>query len=273
MVSPLAGTVAMVTGGGRGIGRAIAVALARSGAAVSVVARTESELRTTCSEAEAAGGRALPVPADVTSEVQVEHAVRETERSFGGITLLVNNAGSGRCIGPVWECDAGEWWRDFEVNVRGVFLCTRAVLSRMVPRKRGRIVNISSAAGNMTLPMTTSYACSKAAVQRLTDSVAVSVKDHGIAVFAVSPGPTHTAMTEHILQSPEGRRWMPDFQRIPENQWTPPEKIGELVARLALGEADRLSGRFIHIRDDLHALVERADDIVKDDNRVLRLRL
>jgi NAD(P)-dependent dehydrogenase (short-subunit alcohol dehydrogenase family) len=262
----------MVTGGGRGIGRAIAIALAKSGASLAVVARTESEIIETCSIIKDGGGTALPICADVTKPDQVCAAMESVSSLGGRLDLLVNNAGSGRSIGPMWEVDPDIWWRDFEINVRGVFLCMRAVLPAMIERRRGRIINISSAAGNVTLPMTTSYSCSKAAVQRLSDSAAVSVRAHGISVFAVSPGPTRTQMTEHILTSAEGRKWMPEFQSIPLDQWTDPEKIGDFVVRLANGDADALSGRFLHVRQDLSELVRRTEEIEKLDLYTLRLR-
>ena len=159
-----------------------------------------------------------------------------------------------------------------EANVRGVLLCCHAALPGMIQRRRGRIINLSSSAASMTLPMSTSYSCSKAAVLRLTDALARSVQSAGVFVFAISPGTVHTGMTDHILNSPEGRRWLPEFQRIPENQWIAAEKVGTLVVRLASGEADALTGRFIHVSSDLGKLAVRAGEIQEHDLLTLRIR-
>lgn len=192
----LSGQVAVVTGASRGIGRAISTHLGNCGARVALWSRDENELGHAYAELQSIGVTSLPVRVDVTNAEQVRDAMATTERQLGSTTLLVNNAGRGRCIGPLWETDPDDWWADVEVNLRGTMLCAHAVLSRMVPRGFGRIVNISSGAGNMTLPMASSYACSKAAVQRLTDCLAAAARSHGICVFAVSPGPTRTAMTQ-----------------------------------------------------------------------------
>jgi 3-oxoacyl-[acyl-carrier protein] reductase len=142
----------------------------------------------------------------------------------------------------------------------------------MMQRKRGHIINVASSAGVMAMPMASGYACAKAGVMRLTDSLAASVRDLGIFVFAISPGPTKTAMTGHILNSSEGQKWMPEFQRIPSSQWTDPEKIGRLVVALAGGTADGLTGRILHVNQDLNDLIRRTEEINKQDLFTLRLR-
>src|SRR5258708_5450461 len=138
----LTGQVAIVTGGGSGIGRAIALAVAAAGATVAVVDRATGD---TAAAIEAAGGRAVAKTVDVTDQRAVEQMVREVEQQFGDITLLVNNAGiATESLGPTWEVDPEWWWRTMEVNVRGQFLCARSVLPGMVRRRQGRIVNMSS---------------------------------------------------------------------------------------------------------------------------------
>ncbi len=263
----------MVTGGGTGIGRAIALALAAARAKVAVVSRTQGPLSETVHEIRARGGRdAVAVTADVTRREEISRAVEVIRTELGPVDVLVNNAGISRAIGPAWQLDPDMWWRDVEVCVRGTFLCCHAVLPDMVSRSHGRIINVASAAAFMTLPMASSYGCAKAAVVRFTDALAASVRHHGISVFAISPGPTRTAMTAHILESAEGRKWMPEFQRIPESQWTPAEKIGSFVVALAKGDGDALSGRFLHLRHDLAELVRRRDEIRRQDLYTLRLR-
>ncbi len=142
----LAGQVAIVTGGGRGIGRAIAQALAAAGASVAGVARSADQLAETVSSITSANGRAIALTADVMDQSAIEHAVAQTEQQLGPVDLLVNNAGSLVAIGPLWEADPKEWWRDMEINLRGTFLCARAVLPSMVARRHGRIINTSAAA-------------------------------------------------------------------------------------------------------------------------------
>lgn len=156
----LTGQVAIDTGGGRGFGREIARALAKKGVGVAVVARSQDQLLETVSLIEKDGGQAIAISADVTDQSAVEQMVEQVEDKLGPITLLMNNAGHCTAIGPVWEVDPGEWWRDVEVNLRGTFLCSHIVLQRMVPRRKGKIINFTSAA----MPYLTGYDCSKVAI-------------------------------------------------------------------------------------------------------------
>ena len=136
--------VAVVTGGGRGLGRAFAQALAASGYAVAVVARTAAELAETVTLIERSGGRASAFPADVTDAPAVDCAFTDVERSLGPVDLLVNNAGVIGPLGPFAESDAGQWWRTIEVNLQGQILCAHRVVPGMIARRRGRIINIAS---------------------------------------------------------------------------------------------------------------------------------
>ena len=156
MANELVGQVALVTGGGRGIGRAIAQALATAGAAIAVTARSEDQLRETVALIERAGGRALALPADVTDRQAVEHLVADIERQLGPVDVLVNNAGIVGPLGPLWEADPEAWRRCLDVNLYGAFLCARAVLPGMVARRRGRIINMSTAI-SIPAPYYTAY--------------------------------------------------------------------------------------------------------------------
>jgi NAD(P)-dependent dehydrogenase (short-subunit alcohol dehydrogenase family) len=195
-----------------------------------------------------------------------------THEQLGPIDVLINNAGGGRSIGPVAEVDPDEWWASVEVNLRSVFLCCHSVLPSMMERGQGRIVNVSSGLALNPVPNGTAYSISKAAILRFTDSLALEVAAYGIQVFAMSPGMVHTANMDYVLESEAGRRWMPYMRQLPETTWVPAERGAELICRLAAGEADALSGRFIHVSDDLDDLVRRADEIRAADTLTLRLR-
>ena len=257
----LAGQVAIVTGGGRGFGREIARTLAQAGATVAVVARSYNQLSETVSLIENDGGHAIAITVDVSDQSAVQQTVDQVEQQLGSVGLLVNNAGRLTAIGPVWEVDPNEWWRDVEVNLRGAFLCSRAVLQRMVPRRKGRIINFTSAA----MPYLTGYDCSKVAITRFTHLLASETKDYGISVFAISTGPTPTEMMTHLLDSADGRKWFPELRGWAEQSWQPLELAGPLVTFLASGKADVLTGRWVGPKDDLPELIRRIDEIEQDE--------
>ncbi|MGZ8376369.1 MAG: SDR family NAD(P)-dependent oxidoreductase [Gemmatirosa sp.] len=270
---PLAGQVALVTGAGRGLGLAMATHLARAGARVALVARSRRELDAAADVLRAAGATALPVPADVTDQHAVERAVEEAESALGPLDLLVNNAGDGAVPGPVWEADPERWWRVFEVNLLGAFLGTRAALRRMVPRGCGRVVNVSSRAGNVAVPFASAYSTSKGALTRFTEIAAAEARPHGVQLFALEPGTVRTAMTEALLTSDAGRTWLPWYREtFDAGQDASPDEAAALVVRLARGDADALSGRFISRADDLDALVADAEAVVRGERMVLRMR-
>jgi NAD(P)-dependent dehydrogenase (short-subunit alcohol dehydrogenase family) len=268
----LTGQVAIVTGGGRGIGRAIALELASAGASVAVVARSRDQIAETVEGIARTGGRAIAVPADVSEPEAVGRMVREVERALGPVDVLVNNAGTAGPLGPIAETDPGEWWHCQEVNVRGPLLCTRAVLAGMVARRRGRIINIASGAGTVAIPCLSAYVVSKTALIRLTEILAAEVAAHGVRVFAIEPGTVRTAMAEYALDSEAGRKWLPWFQDIfAQGRDVPPEGAARLVTLLASGRADALSGRFFTVADDVLAMVGRAGREGLGEMQTLRL--
>ena len=264
--------VALVTGGGRGIGRAIAQSLAAAGAVVAVTSRSAEELKETVRAIEEDGGRALAYPADVTDAVAVQATVTAIEASLGPIDVLVNNAGSLGPLKPLLETEVNEWWRAMEVNVLGPLLCTRLVLPGMVSHRRGRIINVSSGGGAMAIPFFSSYVCGKTALIRFTECLAIETKPYGIAVFSISPGTVRTAMSEYSLNSPEGKKWLPWFKRIfDEGLAVPAERPAALVLQLASGRLDNLSGRFLSIYDDLDELLKSATDLEQKNLYVLKV--
>jgi NAD(P)-dependent dehydrogenase (short-subunit alcohol dehydrogenase family) len=267
----LAGQVALITGGGRGIGRALAQAFASAGAAVCVIARSDDQLRETVAMIRASGARAISVAADVTDARALISMRDRVEAELGPIDLLVNNAGSGQAIGPLWESDPDEWWHDVETNLRGPFLCCRTVVPGMVVRRRGRIINLASGIATGPFPYTSAYGSSKAGLLRLTDCLANELRaaEAGVSVFAVSPGGVRTAMMEHAINSPQGRRWLSPFAG--NLQLISTDRIAELALFLASGEADVLSGRFISVNDDVRELVRRAQHVERDNLYALKL--
>jgi NAD(P)-dependent dehydrogenase (short-subunit alcohol dehydrogenase family) len=198
---------------------------------------------------------------------------------LGPVDLLVNNAGVGGPIGPLWGVAPEEWWRTIEINLGGVFHCARAVLPVMRARRRGRIVNLVSAAGTYRWPNVGAYAISKTAVIKLSENLAAEVRKDGVAVFAIHPGIVRTELTETAMRakapadSPAGlvAAWF--RQEVAAGRDLPPERAAELVVALARGQADVLSGRYIDAHDDLAALVARAEEIQRGDLYTLRLRL
>lgn len=268
----LKGQVALVTGGGRGIGRTIAQTLAKAGAAVAVLSRSAEELSETVHLIQQDGGRAAAYPADVTDARAIHNAIRGIEESLGPVDVLVNNAGTPKPLAPFAESDITEWWRGMEVNLLGPAICSRYVLPRMIARRRGRIINISSGAGAMAMTHFSSYVCSKTALVRFTECLALENNPHGIAVLAIAPGTVRTAMSEYSLNSAEGQKWLPWFKRLFDEGFTvPPERPAALVLELASGRADALSGRFISIYDDLEELIAKGADLQQKNLHVLKV--
>jgi 3-oxoacyl-[acyl-carrier protein] reductase len=249
-VSDALGGVALVTGGGRGIGANIARELADAGMRVAVTGRTAKQVEAVAAEI---GGRALA--GDASRREDVARWFDEV----GDLDLLVNNAGVGGPSGDTWENDIDEWWSVFEVNVLGPFLCCHAAIPRMAARGGGRIVNIGS--GAAYLPggsMSTAYGPSKAALYRFGELLATQAAEVGVHVFTISPGLVRTQMTERFGD---------------DAPWTPPELAPRLVRVLASGRADALAGRYIHAEhDDVEELIRRADEIRDNDLNAIRLR-
>lgn len=262
--------VAIVTGGGRGVGRAIAKSLADSGAAVALVARSEAEVGSAAAAIEAAGGRALAHPADVTDERAVRDLVEDVGARLGSPALLVNAAGTWMQAGPVEKADPEAWWSDVEVSLKGTFLCTRAVLPSMTSLGRGRIVNVASNAGVKPRPYATAYASAKAAVLRFTDSLAAELRTRGVHVFAISPGFVRTRLIEELAASEAGRKYLPELGA--RSDALEPERAGRLVVEIGTGRLDPLAGRYLHVLDDVDDLLRRSAEIAERDLYALRLR-
>jgi 3-oxoacyl-[acyl-carrier protein] reductase len=251
----LDGQVALVTGGGRGIGANVARELAAAGMRVAVTARSKDQVRAVADEI-----RGLALAGDVSQRDDVERWIDEAESQLGQIDLLVNNAGISGPRSDFLEEEPDSWWHVFEVNVLGVFLCCHAVVPRMVDRGRGRIVNLSS--GSAYLPTSgvasTAYGPSKSAVYRFSELLAAQLVPRGVYVFPISPGLVQTEMTASMGD---------------DAPWTPPECAPRLVRALASGRFDRLAGRYLHAEHDPpEQLEQRIDEILEHDLNSIRLR-
>jgi 3-oxoacyl-[acyl-carrier protein] reductase len=250
----LAGKVALVTGGGRGIGRGIAIELTKAGARVAVSARTRAQVEETAAET---GG--IAVEADVSKREDVERMVATTEAELGPIDVLVNNAGIALREEEGWELEPEEWWHVLEVNVLGVYLGCRTVIPGMIERGGGRIVNVASGAAYLPGSTSTAYSASKAAVHRFSETLANQLAPYGIPVFSISPGLVRTDLI--------GDRMGDDAP------WTPPELAPRLVLALASGRLDALAGRYLHAEhDDIDDVASRAGEIAEQDLNAIRLR-
>jgi len=243
----LEGKVAIVTGGGRGIGRAIALAFAEEGAHIVVVSRTAAEIEATAAEIEAQKRRALAILVDVSNPRDVTAMVQRTIREFGTVNILVNNAGVQGPIGPLVNNDVEQWMQTIRINLVGAFLCCKAVLPVMVQQRHGKIINLSGGGATSPRPYFSAYAASKAAVVRLTETLAEEVKEHNIQVSAIAPGAVNTRMLDQVLAAGEaaGEKALTEARRQLESGGTSLEKAAALAVFLASDESDGLTGKLI----------------------------
>ena len=264
--------IVVVTGAGRGIGKAVATRCAQEGARVALVARTHCQIEEACSEIAKTGGTAVSVAADVTDHAAVRVMAQRIETEMGPPDLLVNNAGSHLAIGPIWEADPDEWWTDVRVNLQGTFLVCREIIPLMVARKRGRVINLIGGGTDFPFPYGSAYGSSKAAVMRFTETLAVEVRDYGITVFALRPGFVRTAMSEFHTQNERSLRWVPHIKRRFElGEDIPASRPADLVVKLASGHFDDLSGRAIRAVDDLSTIEKQTETILASDLYTLRM--
>jgi NAD(P)-dependent dehydrogenase (short-subunit alcohol dehydrogenase family) len=251
-----AGT-AIVTGAGRGFGKAIAMRLAREGFAVALTARTESQIAAVVSDINAAGGHSLAIAADVTDRRAVASVVETAERQLGPITLLVNNAGVPGPFGPLWAVNPEEWWASQAVHIRAPVLFLRAVLPGMTQRRHGRIIIVSAKASRLVAPNLSAYCVGKIAQTRIVEEVAVETREFGVAAFAIDPGFVFTDLAAQTMDSPDAQRWLPGMVARVREKRDDPNAAADLAlcaqrcVDLASGRYDRLSGRYFEMSDDL----------------------
>ena len=251
----LEGKVAIVTGGGRGIGRAIARRFAAEGAAVLVAARTESEVRTVVAEIEQSGDRAAFVTADVSQEADCAHIVAAAEAQLGGVSVLVNNAGDYGPVKPIEEITPAEWDRVVAVHLRGAFLLTRLVLSGMYARGSGVILNISSLSAKSAFSWGAPYAAAKAGMLGLTRVAAAEAARRGVRVNAICPGPvTETKMSKDLGAALATRLGVDSDAQLAgflagilQGRGQTAEEIAAAAAFLASDQASAITGQSINV--------------------------
>ncbi|MGH7506707.1 MAG: SDR family NAD(P)-dependent oxidoreductase [Longimicrobiales bacterium] len=249
----LAGRTALVMGGGRGIGAAIARALARAGARTFVVSRTAAELDAVVSALRTEGAEAASGIADVSVAADARRIAQECAQAFGPADILVNTAGVYGPIGRLWEVDAAEWRRALDVNVLGILHSCQAVLPAMISRGDGRIINLSGGGATSPLPNFSAYAASKAAAVRLTETLAAEVREYGITVNAIAPGAVDTRLQDEVIAA--GARAGDLYERVRrlrENGagGVSPDLPAALAVFLASDAAASLTGKLISAPHD-----------------------
>jgi NAD(P)-dependent dehydrogenase (short-subunit alcohol dehydrogenase family) len=240
----LSGKVAIVTGGGRGIGKAIALGLAGAGAKVVVGSRTQKEIEDVAAEISRLGGKALPVAVDLTVHEQLENLVNTTVKEFGRVDILVNNAARS-FLRSLLDLREDGWDKVFNTNVRAVWLLSRLVAKKMAEQKSGRIINITTVGAEKAELGMAAYGCSKAALKMLTRCMAREWAQLGINVNAVGPGLTRTDFSKPIWSNPEVAKHV--AMAIPKGRLAEPEEIVGAVLFLASDAANFITGQSIYV--------------------------
>jgi NAD(P)-dependent dehydrogenase (short-subunit alcohol dehydrogenase family) len=243
----LDGRRALITGGGRGIGRAIALAMAREGAAVVVLARTSEQVGEVAAQIAGMGVHSLAVQADLSHRGELEAGIDRALAEWGGIDILVNNAGILGPVGRTHELDPEAWMQTLQVNLFASFRCAQLILPGMIERQRGKIINLSGGGAVSPRPRFSAYAAAKAGLVRFTETLAAEVAEHAIDVNAIAPGAIHTNMVDEILNAgaAAGEEDRAEAQQLVDAGGQDPDRAAALAVFLASSRSDGLSGRLI----------------------------
>lgn len=272
MAKLLQDRVSVITGGSQGIGKAIARAFLAEGCCCLLVARTPDTLEAAVQEMSSMGPRVLGFRGDVGSEADVKALAGYALRELGTVDILVNCAGVYGPIGPSAEVDPDAWWEALRINLLGTFLCTRFILPEMLRKGRGKVINLAGGGASKPFARFSAYAASKAAVVRLTETLAEETKGSGIDINAIAPGAVNTRLLEHVLEAGEAAgEFLQRALKQKAEGGTPPERAVALAVFLASHLSDGLSGRLISaVWDDWQQMDGRIPEIMASELYTLR---
>jgi NAD(P)-dependent dehydrogenase (short-subunit alcohol dehydrogenase family) len=268
----LADRASIITGGSKGIGKAIARALLEEGSNCLLAARGADSLQASVRELSDIGPRVHGFVGDVGIEADARALVDRALAEFGTVDVLVNCAGIYGPIGLSAEVDPSAWWDTLRINLLGTLLCTRFVLPEMLRKGRGKVINMGGGGASSPFPRFSAYAASKAAVVRLTETIAEETKGSGIDVNVIAPGAVNTRLLDQVLEAGEAAGEFLDRSRKQKaSGGTPPEKAAELAVFLASDRSDGLSGRLISaVWDDWRQMAGHIDEVMASDLYTLR---
>ena len=242
----LKGNVAIITGASRGLGRASAMEMGKEGVSLVIISRTSPEIEATSRTIEKVGGNVLSLKVDISRSTDVEEAVDKAQSHFGKIDILMNNAAVIGPVRPLFEVDEGDWNICMDINLKGTFLFSKAVIPHMIRQKKGKIINVTSGLGVMAMPLFGGYSIAKAGVIHLTKILAEELKAHNIQVNGLDPGVMDTRMQEELRNlGPEvlGDKIYAEFSGFKEKGLLkPPERVAKLAVFLASEGSNSITG-------------------------------
>ena len=253
--------VAIITGGGQGIGRVIALRFVAEGARVCLASRNKDRLEDTAREIEAMGGEVCVVPVDISREVEVESMVARTVEYFDALDILVNNAAAEGPTLPIHEMEGKDWRQVVDVNLNGLFYCTKHALRIMIPRKGGNIINIGSIAGVYAYPLRTPYNATKWAIAGVTQTIAAEVGPHNIRCNCLSPGPTEGERSYRVIRKraeasgksfAEMKKWYED--QVPIRRFVTAEEVASTAVYLAGDDSSGVTAQHFCVSGGIEVL-------------------